>query len=120
MPKEDFFKLLLSNQDVSINFIKLLTNNYLDVEEKLLKLAYDSARKRVAEALIFVSKKYQNEDLKSDSSFSLLRENISALSGISPESVSRNLTDFKEEGLIESFRGKIKIIDLKKLESIKN
>ena len=120
IPKEDFFKLLLSNQEVSINFIKLLTNNYSEAEERLLKLAYNSARKRVAEALLYVSAKYQDSNSDSDSSFVLLRENISSLSGISPESVSRNLTDFKEEGLIESNKGKIKIINLKKLESIKN
>jgi CRP-like cAMP-binding protein/DNA-binding NarL/FixJ family response regulator len=120
VPKEDFFKLLLSNNDVSINFIKLLTNNYSGAEEKLLKLAYNSARKRVAEALLYVSAKYQDSNSESDTSFILLRENISSLSGISPESVSRNLTDFKEEGLIESHKGKIKILNVKKLESIKN
>jgi CRP-like cAMP-binding protein len=118
--KEDFFKLLLSNNEVSVKFIKLLSNNYSVAEEKLLKLAYDSARKRVAEALILISKKYKENDGEDETPFLLLRENISALSGISPESVSRNLTDFKEEGLIETFNGKIKILDLKKFESIRN
>ncbi|MDP3555967.1 MAG: response regulator [Bacteroidota bacterium] len=119
--KDDFFKLLFSNNELSIKFIKLLSNNYSEAEEKLLKLAYDSARKRVAEALIFVAKKYQDEDNEADDpSFLLLRENISALSGISPESVSRNLTDFKEEGLIEASKGRIKIINLQKLTALKN
>jgi CRP-like cAMP-binding protein len=118
--KDDFFKLLLSNTEVSVKFIKLLSNNYSIAEEKLIKLAYDSARKRVAEALILISKKYKESDSEGETPFALLRENISALSGISPESVSRNLTDFKEEGLIETYNGKIKILDLKKFESIKN
>jgi CRP-like cAMP-binding protein/CheY-like chemotaxis protein len=119
IPKEDFFQLLYSNNDVAITFIRLMSHNLSEAEDKLIKLAYDSARKRVAEAIIFVSKKYQTEDNK-ELSFSLLRENISALSGISPESVSRNLTDFKEEGLIETTNGCIKILNLKKLECIKN
>ncbi|MGZ4033401.1 MAG: response regulator [Bacteroidia bacterium] len=119
IPKDDFFKLLYSNNDVAITFIKLLCRNFSGIGEKLIKLAYDSARKRVAEAIIFVSKKYQVEG-KDELSFTLLRENISALSGISPESVSRNLTDFKEEGLIETCNGSIKIINLKKLETLKN
>ena len=118
--KDDFFKLLFSNNEVSIKFIKLLSNNYSEAEEKLLKLAYNSARKRVAEALIFISKKYQDKDSNTEPSFLLLRENISALSGISPESVSRNLTDFKAEGLIESTKGRIKIVNLEKLEALKN
>ena len=118
--KEDFFKLMFSNNEASLKFIKLLSNNYVQAEEKLLKLAYDSARKRVAGALIFISKKYQTKDSKNESSFVLLRENISALSGISPESVSRNLTDFKEEGLIEANKGKIKIVNFDKLVALKN
>ena len=117
--KDDFLKLLYSNKDVSSKFIKLLSNNYFEMEERLLKLAYDSARKRVAEALLFVSKKYQ-ADGNHDLSFSLLRENISAIAGISRESVSRNLTDFKEEGLIDGDNGNIKILDPKKLQKIKN
>jgi CheY-like chemotaxis protein/CRP-like cAMP-binding protein len=119
IPKQDFLNLIYSNKEVSKKIIRLLSNNCSEAEEKLLKLAYDSARKRVAEAIIFVSKKYQNEG-KDELMFNLLREDISGLSGISPESVSRNITAFKDEGLIESINGVIKIKDLKKLETIKN
>jgi len=119
IPKHDFFQLLQSDKEVAMRFLKLLSNNLSEAEEKLLKLAYDSARKRVAEALIFVSKKYEVND-KNESCFPLYRENISSLAGISPESVSRNLSDFKMEKLIETENGKIKIIDFKKLEMLKN
>ncbi len=117
--KDDFLTLLYSNKDVSMKFIKLLSNNYFEMEERLVKLAYDSARKRVAEALLFISKKYQQNDTH-ELPFSLLRENLSAIAGISRESVSRNLTDFREEGLISGDNGNIKILDHKKLERIKN
>lgn len=119
IPKQDFFQLLYSNNEVAMKFVKLMSSNFAEAEEKLLKLAYDSARKRVAEAIIFVSKKYQIEG-EDELSFTLLRENLSALSGISTESVSRNLTNFKEEGLIETCNGNIKILNLKKLETLKN
>ncbi len=119
IPRKDFFQLLYSNSEVAIQFVKLMSGNYSEAEEKLLKLAYDSARKRVAEAIIFVSQKYRGDGNK-ELSFALHRENISGLSGISPESVSRNLTDFKEEGLIEISNGNLKIINMKKLESLKN
>lgn len=119
IPKQDFCNALYSNNDLTKKFVKMMSKQFSDVEEKLLKLAYDSARKRVAEAIIFVSKKYVNEG-SDEISFNLHRENISALSGISPESVSRNLSSFKEEGLIETSNGSIKIKDYKKLESLKN
>lgn len=119
IPKEEFFQLLYSNNELSMRFIKYISNNLADREEKLIKMAYDSARKRVSEALLYIHNKYHS-DPASNSSFPVNRENISAIAGISPESVSRNLTDFKEEGLIETTNGIIKIIDAKKLTAIKN
>lgn len=119
IPKQDFCNALYSNSDITMKFVKMMSKQFADIEEKLLKLAYDSARKRVAEAIIFVSKKYKSEENK-ELTFCLQRENISALSGISPESVSRNLSSFKEEGLIETNNGNIKIKDLRKLEALKN
>ena len=119
IPKQDFCQLINSDTETAMKFIKLLSSNYADAEEKLLQLAYDSARKRVAEAIIFISKKYKSEG-NEDLTFTMNRENISSLSGISPESVSRNLTDFKEEGLITTLNGCIKILNLKRLESLKN
>jgi CRP-like cAMP-binding protein len=116
IPKQDFFQLIYSNSDVSMKFIKLLTNNLSEAAEKLLKLAYDSARKRVAEALLFVNRKYQNG--KENEPIHILRENLSSIAGISPESVSRNLSDFRDEGLIETVNGTIKIVNVKKLEMI--
>lgn len=119
IPKEDFFQLLHSNHDVAMKFINLLSRSFSEAEEKLINLAYNSARKRVAEAILFVSSKY-NEGVENNLSFTLLRENISALSGISPESVSRNLSDFRDLGIIETNNGILKIIDLKKLQKLKN
>ena len=119
IPKEDFFELLHSNHSVALQFINLLSRSVSEAEEKLIQLAYNSARKRVAEAIIFVSNKYQKEG-ENELSFALLRENISALSGISPESVSRNLSDFRDMGIIETNNGMLKIIDFNKLQRLKN
>lgn len=118
IPKNDFYQLLHSNNEVSLKFSKFLTNNLQEAEERLIKLAYDSGRKKTAEAILFVHKKYlpeSNEDF-----FNIQRENLSALAGISPESISRNLTNFRDEGLIEGGSGNIKVINIKKLETIKN
>lgn len=119
IPKQDFYKLIYSNQEVAMKFISFMSNNLHDVEERLVKLAYDSARKRVAEALLFVFRKYQMEN-KDGASFPIHRENISALAGVSPESVSRNLTDFKNEGLIDIDSRNIRILEYRKLEGLKN
>ena len=114
--RQDFQKLIFSNNDVALHFIRFMSNNLEEAEERLLKLAYNSARKRVAEALLFIHKKYE---AKEGESILVSRENISMLAGISPESASRSLTDFREEGLIETENGSIKIVDVVGLENLK-
>lgn len=117
IPKQDFFYYLNGDKAISMKFIKILSKHLVEAEDKLIKLAYNSARKRVAEALLFASSKYRSGG---DAAFTLNRENLSSLAGISPESVSRHLSDFKDEGLIENNAGTIRILDIQKLEKLKN
>jgi CRP-like cAMP-binding protein len=119
VPKQDFYSLLYYNRDVSMKFIRFISNNIIESEEKLLKLAYNSARKKVADTLVFLYKQFQREG-KTDHAFHVNRDNLSAIAGISPESISRNLADFREEGLIESESGVIRIMNIKKLETLRD
>jgi DNA-binding response OmpR family regulator len=117
--KQDFYHMLLSNNELYTKFIKYITTDLTETNDKLIRLAYDSARKRVAEAILYLAKKYHME-LSNDIVFSVCRDDISSISGVSPESVSRNLTDLRTERLIELQNGKIKILDLRKLTDLKN
>jgi CheY-like chemotaxis protein/CRP-like cAMP-binding protein len=119
IPKHDFLQLLTSDRQLSLQFLRYVSNNLGEAEDKLLRLAYDSARKRVAEALLYVFRKYNSGQVAEDG-FRLNRDNLSALAGISPESVSRNLSDFREEGLIEADNGYIRLLEVEKLEKLKN
>lgn len=119
IPQKDFFELLNSSSEASLKFIRFMSTSLMQAEEKLIKMAYNSARKKVAEAIIFIYNKYRNDDPE-NFIFPANRENISAIAGIAPESVSRNLTDLKEEGLIESNNGMVRILNLKKLKDLKN
>ena len=111
IPKDDFFALLNSNRDVSAKFIKILAGNVASKEDQLLHLAYNSVRKRVADALALLHRRYGNTPI------SMLREDIAALAGTAKETVIRTLTDFREEKLIDIEDGKITIL---KPESLKN
>lgn len=116
LSKQDFLKLLSSNRELMMQFINFVTNNLDEAEQRLLKLAYNSARSRVAEALIFICKKYQAKD---GDTIPLSRDNLSTLAGVSPESASRNLSDFRDEGLIETYHGTVKICCMSKLEHMR-
>lgn len=115
IPKEDFIALLHYNRDFSARFIKMLTNNMEEKEEQLLSLAYNSIRKRVAEVLVKLNDQYQ-KDGKAE--INILRDDLAGLVGTAKESVIRNLTEFKSEGLIKIDQGKITILERDKLDNL--
>jgi CRP-like cAMP-binding protein/AmiR/NasT family two-component response regulator len=114
IPKEDFFTLLYSNKDVSAKFIKMLAGNVSTKEEQLLSLAYNSVRKRVADALTVLHTRYGTEPI------SMLREDLAALAGTAKETVIRTLTDFREEKMIDVEDGRISILKPEKLKGLMN
>lgn len=118
IPKEDFTELLFKNRDISNSFIKMLAHNVLEKEEKLLNLAYDSVRKRVADSLAKLQKKY-SEDNNENFAISISRNELASMVGTSPETVIRTLSDFKEEKLIEIKGSKITILKIKELEHLR-
>jgi len=119
IPKQEFYQLLATNQELHAKFIKFITSDLSETTDKLIALAYNSARKRVAEAILYLADKYF-EQLEDNVSFAVCRDDISAISGVSPESVSRNLTDFRTEELIDIHNGQLKILNVKKMKELKN
>jgi CRP/FNR family transcriptional regulator, polysaccharide utilization system transcription regulator len=117
--RDDFFTLIYNNRDVANKFIKMLSDNVIEREERLLKLAYNSVRKRVAESLITLHNKYHKEGDK-EFTMSISRDDLSGIVGASKETVIRMLTDFKEEGFIQIAGSKITIVNYNKLANMKN
>ena len=119
IPKEDFFALIYKNSEVSKKFIEILSNNLRETELQLVKLAYNSVRKRVAEALVKLSDKYKKTG---DPKFSMhvSREDLANIVGTATETVIRTLSDFKEDQLIEVSGGTITILDYNKLATMRN
>jgi CRP/FNR family transcriptional regulator, polysaccharide utilization system transcription regulator len=115
IPKNDFFTLLYSNRDVAARFIKMLSNNVTDKEDRLMKLAYNSVRKRVADALLIVKSRNNNQD-----SFTISREDLASLAGTATETVIRTLSDFKDEKLLDIKEKQVFLLDVGKLSKLKN
>ena len=111
--------MLYQNGYIANKFIKILSDNLADREERLLKLAYNSVRKRVAEALLLVDKQYQSGTGK-NSPVAMSREDLANIVGASKETVIRTLSDFKDEKLIDINGGKITIVNSDKLARMRN
>lgn len=116
IPKNDFLLLVYSSKDVARKFIQLLSNNLDETEKRLLDVAYQSVRQRVAGALLQIRDKYASPGHEDVISFA--RRDISGLIGTATESLNRTLADFKDEGLIEIMEDGLRIIDRKKLERL--
>jgi CRP/FNR family cyclic AMP-dependent transcriptional regulator len=119
IPREDFEELLSRNAEVSKKFIQLLAKNISAKEDHLLSLAYNSLRKKVAEALILLQKKYQGRE-QEKFSIDMSRENLATIAGTATESLIRTLSDFRSEKLVDIKNGSITIINQKKLEHLVN
>lgn len=116
--KEDFYDLVYKNAEVSRRFIKMLSNNLQEKEEQLMKLAYNSVRKRISEALITLYNRYKKEG-EDGFSIAISREDLANLAATAQETAIRTLSDFKDEGLIEIKGSTISIINYDKLLKLK-
>lgn len=116
LPVEQLDKLLFLYPDVGTKFIKILANDMREKEMRLLQIAYMSVRKRIAQVIVHLLHQHSVDGC----TIKFSRDDLAAFSGTSPETVSRTLSDFKEEGLIEKTAGTICVLNLDKLSKIKN
>ncbi len=119
IPRDDFFSLIYKNSEISKKFIRILSGNLSEKEDQLIKLAYNSVRKRVAEALVTLSNTYRKDPSK-NFSINISREDLGGIAGTSTESAIRTLSDFKDEKLVEINGGNITLINFEKLVKMKN
>jgi CRP/FNR family cyclic AMP-dependent transcriptional regulator len=118
IPKNDFEELINNNKEVTHKFIQLLAKNISTKEKQLLGIAYNSLRKKVAEALLLLLHKYSPADDKP--AIDINREILAAIAGTAKESLIRTLGDFRNEKLIDIEDGKILILNQHKLEHLVN
>ena len=116
VPREEFSSLVYNDISIASKFIKLITADMQEKEARLLNLAYNSLRKRVAKALLDIHHKFNKE--KSGQTLEISRDDIARYVGTATESLIRTLSDFKLEGLIEIRAGRIYIVDVEKLDAL--
>lgn len=116
IPHSDFLEVVQNESDIASKFIKLLSNNLLAQQYKIVELAYNSVRKRVASALIQLADKYTDDPTK-PFSMAVSRETLAGIAGTSVESAIRMLSEFKSDGLVEVNKANIKIVNYDKLKN---
>jgi CRP-like cAMP-binding protein len=116
IPREDFMQMIYTDISIATKFIRIITQNVKEKEERLLNLAYSSLRKRVAKALIDIYSKFNPDG--ENKPIHISREDLAQFIGTATESLIRTLSDFKGEKLIDIKEGKISITNLDKLRNL--
>jgi DNA-binding response OmpR family regulator len=116
IPKDEFLAAVYNDLTIATKFIKLITKNVKEKEDRLMSLAYGSLRKRVAKALLDIHHKF-NKAAGQDT-IDISRDNLAHFVGTATESLIRTLSDFKSEKLIEIKDGKVRILNPDKLANL--
>ncbi len=116
IPREDFLQMIYGDISIAAKFIRIITQNVKEKEERLMSLAYSSLRKRVAKALVDIQGKFNTGG--ENKPIEISREDIAHYVGTATESLIRTLSDFKAEKLIEIKEGKIIISNMDKLKNL--
>ncbi len=116
IPRDDFLQMIYGDINIATKFIRIITQNVKEKEERLLNLAYSSLRKRVAKALVDIHGKFNTPG--ENKAIEISREDIAHYVGTATESLIRTLSDFKAEKLIEIKDGKIIISNIEKLKNL--
>lgn len=117
IPREDVLALLFRDRDVSMRFIKMLSREVKEQEERLLDLAYASVRQRVAGSILRLRERF-GEGSREALGVKISREDLATIVGTATESLIRTLSDLRDEGLIDLQGRDIRIRDAARLERL--
>lgn len=120
IPRDLFLAIMKRDPDLTMEMVKLLSDDLKKAELQLTHLAQKPVRERMAEAILFIKETYGfEEDGKTiDAIFS--REDIANIVGTATETAIRLLSEFNKDQVIKLSGKKIEITNLAKLVKIAN
>ncbi len=110
--REDIVLMMSVNKIVLHNFMGVLSNRILMLNERLTNLSFDTVRKKITNILLLEYARQKSSNLTLPYS----RKKMAELLNIPRPSLSRELINMKEEGLIDFYKNKFKILNLKCLK----
>lgn len=116
MPLDDLEEICLQIPSLQKQLLKLISREISQDHKMLLLLAKKNSDQRVATFLLSLSGRFKLRGLSSDSFIlSMSRQDIANYLGLAVETVSRILTKFGEDDIVEVTRRSIRIIDHERL-----
>jgi len=110
-----FRELILENPQFSKGIIEILNEDLIKSYGRLFSLTQKHINGRFAELLLFMSDTLFNQN---PFKLTISRKDMADLISTSPESISRLMSEFKDQGIITAKGHIIEILDTSRLESI--
>lgn len=116
--KNSLSKILRQNAELAVRFIKLISEDLLDSNTRMISLTQKHVRGRIAESLLLLRDTYGLEADSRTLRITLSREDLAHLSNMTTSNAIRTLSGLVSEKILNIEGRKIMILDLKKLEAI--
>ena len=118
VPRPDFLRLVQANLQFSAALMQLLARTLGEAEERILQLAHKPVRERLAGALLLVKRTFREEGEELPFHIALPREDWAALVGTTKETISRLLSEFKQDGMLTTRGSQITILQPARLQEL--
>ena len=115
IPAEDFVNLIETEPMAGVHLVQLMAKRLRQINRRL-QLREASSISRVADAILFLVEEQGTEGEKGTEIPNLPHREISSLSGLARETVTRVLTKLEKKGLIQRNADSMRIPDLPALE----
>jgi CRP-like cAMP-binding protein len=116
--RDEFLDFLHKNPDIALGMIRFLVGEVMRVRTQVTDMSFKDARMKVATLLLSLVHTEIEGPVKAHSLvLPFSRQEISEILELSPETVSRTLSSFRREQVLEARGRKLSIQDVDKLQS---
>jgi CRP-like cAMP-binding protein len=121
IPREDFLKALDQSEVLNRRLLKTLSHEFTVLTNNLAMFGQRSVRERLALQLVVIREKYKTgTEPGKPVEINMSRDDLASIVGTARENVVRILSEFKEEGTIETRGRKIIVLNVEKLIKVAN
>jgi CRP-like cAMP-binding protein len=113
-PREKFMQILKENPGLNLEVTKMMGDRKRNVESRIKNLIFRDSESKVAYVLQDLFE-YHSDDEDNVRTISFTQDEISNLAGLTRPTTSSILNEFQESDLIDLQRGKIRLVDEKRL-----
>ena len=110
-------QLIQENPELGLRYLKRISENLGQAEEKILHTTTLSVRQRFAHLLVILIDKYdcRTSENEADLDLPLSRHDLASMIGTTPESMSRTIKNLERDGIAEFSGRKVKVASLENL-----